>query len=134
MAKMSPLMLAAFPAEKQKGPKVSASKRGERARSETDQQHGEMANAEEPRRARSDKPKQMSHSSKAMIAPPYTMGTSELGKPAKKVSPKEAVEHEAHYAKVQATRDWVSGRITTKEHDATHRRANEVLKHHGKRP
>lgn len=136
MAKMtmSPLLLAGFPAMKQKGPKEKVTKRGERPPSETEQQNGETANAEAPKRLRNDKPKQMAHSSKAMLAPPYSMNTAEMGKPAKKVSPREVVQHEAHNTKVQATRRWMAGEMSTKDHDAAHRRADAVLKHKGHRP
>jgi hypothetical protein len=131
-AKMSQLLIAAFPAEKQKGAK-RAGKLGEKAESATHQQHGETANSEAPKKISHKSPKQMNHSTKAKITPPYSMGS--LGpKSQKGVTPAAAGQHEAHQAKVNATRSWMDGHISTEEHDARHRRANAVLKHHGKRP
>ncbi len=46
-------------------------------------------------------------------------------------SAKDTVE-DAHRAKVNATRDWIEGRITSKQHAAVHKRANHVIKHRGR--
>lgn len=49
--------------------------------------------------------------------------------PAKVAEPSDAerIESEARYHKRRATEDWIAGRITTREHEAVHRRANHVL-------
>lgn len=129
-ASSSPLLIAAFPAEKQKGTPKSktTTKRGEKPAKDTEQQHGELAYAAEPTRPATDKPKQMSHSSKAML--PKFDGSGEV----KKTSPRAEVLKSAHESKVSATRRWMDGHMSTAEHDATHRRANAVLKHKMLRP
>ncbi len=43
----------------------------------------------------------------------------------------QAVER-AHVAKVDATGDWVSGRISSKKHAEIHRRADYVIKNKGR--
>ena len=129
MAK-SNLVAAAFPAQKQKGRKVET-KTGEKKASATHQQHGELAYADQPEKVSNAKPKHVNdHATKKVKAPGFSLGA----KSSNMVSPKAAVEADAHYAKVNATRDWVSGHIDSKKHDAIHRRANAVLKHRGKRP
>lgn len=132
----SQLLIAAFPAEKQSGTKVRMLKRGEDAPSATEQQHGELASAESPQRPRSSKPKEMSHSSKALLSPSYDSPLMHPGKKGKSAaeSPSDRVEREAHRSKVEATRRWVEGNLSGQEHDAIHRRANAVLKYKGRRP
>jgi len=44
----------------------------------------------------------------------------------------QVVKQHAKHEMRRATEDWVSGRITTKEHNAVHARAKHVM--HGKRP
>lgn len=138
MAKMSHLLLAAFPAEKQKGPKVkkakSTTQTGEMPSGATEQQHGELASADEPERISTNKPRQMSHSSKAILSPNYDSPRAAImnngkskSKPAME-SPKDRVVRDAHLAKVSATRDWLHGNIDSKKHDAIHKRANTILK------
>lgn len=39
----------------------------------------------------------------------------------------------AHDAKVSATDRWVRGEMTSKEHDAVHKRADQVIKKKGKK-
>jgi hypothetical protein len=39
----------------------------------------------------------------------------------------------AHDAKVHATDAWVRGQMTSKEHDAVHKRADSVIKKKGKK-
>lgn len=46
-------------------------------------------------------------------------------------SAKDTVEH-AHYAKSNATRDWIEGRITSKKHADIHKRADRVIKAKGR--
>jgi hypothetical protein len=128
-ATASNLLISGFAAAKQKGPKSAGFKRGEKPESETIQQHGELANADEPVAVKTDKPKQMSHSGKAML--PRFGG---MGEASKKTSPRDEVLRAAHETKVSATRSWMDGHISTKEHDARHRRANAVLKHKALRP
>lgn len=54
---------------------------------------------------------------KAAPAPEYTPPT-----------PAERTIESAHSAKVNATRDWIEGSISTKKHAQIHSRANKVLK------
>lgn len=42
-------------------------------------------------------------------------------------TPQERTHDHARDAKVRATQDWVEGRITSKQHEAVHKRANHVL-------
>ncbi|MGH6878562.1 MAG: hypothetical protein ACREHV_14465 [Rhizomicrobium sp.] len=55
-----------------------------------------------------------------------------LAIPMHKPSDKQMVKDHARSAKRNATHDWVAGRITTKEHNAVHSRADHVLS--GKNP
>jgi hypothetical protein len=45
----------------------------------------------------------------------------------KEPTPIQRTKMHARDAKVSATRDWVDGRITTKQHNSVHTRANHVL-------
>ncbi len=45
----------------------------------------------------------------------------------KEPTPIERVRDHARNEKVSATRDWVEGRITSRQHAAVHKRANHVL-------
>lgn len=45
----------------------------------------------------------------------------------KEPTPVQRTKMHARDAKVSATRDWIDGRSTTKEHNAIHARANHVL-------
>ena len=48
-------------------------------------------------------------------------------KPYKPPSEKERVVSHARNAKVNATQDWIDGRIDTKQHENVHKRANHVI-------
>lgn len=51
--------------------------------------------------------------------------------PAPISTPVERVNDHARNAKVNATQDWVDGRITSKQHSTIHARANHVLMNKG---
>jgi hypothetical protein len=147
MAKVTDgLLAAAFPAGKQKGPKTKKVKStrdtGEKAVSDQGQQISEQANSEETPRISTNKPKMMSHSSKAMLSPSYDSPKSGIASIAQNgkskasmppvESPREQVVRHAHAAKVRATRDWIDGNIDSKKHDQIHMRANKTLKSMGR--
>lgn len=46
----------------------------------------------------------------------------------KEPTPKQRMKIHAREEKVQATRRWVAGELSDKEHAGVHRRANEVIK------
>lgn len=50
----------------------------------------------------------------------------------KRVSEKQMVKEHAKHEKRRATEDWIAGRMSTKDHNAVHARADHVLS--GKRP
>lgn len=52
--------------------------------------------------------------------------------PKKPTTESRTVER-AHDAKVHATDAWVRGEMTSKEHDAVHKRADSVIKKKGKK-
>lgn len=54
-------------------------------------------------------------------------GTPDQGEPEKEPSPKKDLIARAHSSKVIATHNWIEGRISQKEHEAIHKRANAVL-------
>ena len=62
-------------------------------------------------------------------------GTMQFGAPAapsvvdtyKPPSLGQRMKETANYAKLDATRDWVAGKISTKKHAQAHARANEVI-------
>jgi hypothetical protein len=62
---------------------------------------------------------------KAKAAPPMDMPTPMT--PYKEPSPTERVKSHARNAKVNATQDWVEGRMSTESHKNVHKRANHVL-------
>lgn len=129
MGKVSSLLLAAFPAEKQKGPKTSK-KTGEVPGKRAQTQHGELAGAEDAPETKTSnrKPKMATDHSKAKIFHgSYDAPISKGGKPNAE-SPMERVQRRAHEAKARATERWIDGGIGSKEHDDIHRRANAVLK------
>lgn len=78
------------------------------------------------------KPRHMEHETKKVL-PSMNFNLSKNGKGGKE-SPMDRVQQAAHGAKVDATRRWVGGEISSQEHDSIHRRANAVLKHKGRRP
>jgi hypothetical protein len=139
------MLASAFPAGKQKGPKVKKIKStrdtGEKSVVDQNQQHGEESNSEESKRISTNKPKQMSHSSKAMLSPDYDApraaimnnGPGKSKEPAAE-SPHDRVMRHAHKAKVEATKRWIDGELTPEKHDAIHARANKVIKHARMRP
>lgn len=53
-------------------------------------------------------------------------------KPPRRPSDKQMVKEHARMQKRHATEDWVAGRMSTKEHNATHARADHILS--GKHP
>ena len=48
-------------------------------------------------------------------------------------SPSQRIIERAHDAKVSATDAWVRGHMSSKEHDAVHKRADRVIKKKGKK-
>ena len=151
------LLKSAFGSATKKGPK-----KGEGS---GDTQHGELANADTPRKTtrvkgaggaqrqgggtpdgdfdlsrngaedsvRVAKPRRVADHSTAKILPKENFSLSRNGVKEKE-APMEKVMRHAHESKVQATRSWIDGHISSEEHDARHRRANAVLRHGGKRP
>ena len=55
------------------------------------------------------------------------------GKADKAPNRADQVVERAHNSKMMATGDWVDGRITSKEHEAIHKRADYVIKRKGKK-
>lgn len=77
------------------------------------------------------KPKRQRSSQKLLIASsPIPEGGETPGEPTEEERNIEGAKH----AKVNATRDWVEGRISTEKHDKIHARANHVIKHGGRKP
>ncbi len=146
MAVKDNMLASAFPAGKQKGPKVKKIKStldtGEKSVVGENQQHSELSNADDPDPISTNKPKMMKHSSKAMLSPSYDSPKSGIASIAQNSkskasmpaaeSPKEQVVRHAHVAKVRATRDWIDGHIGSKKHDQIHQRANKALKSMGR--
>lgn len=68
-------------------------------------------------------------SRKAQKGGSITVGapTAAVEKPYKPPTLGQRMKETANYAKLDATRDWVAGRISTKKHDQAHARANEVI-------
>jgi hypothetical protein len=104
MAKVSlggPLIGALFnsvtpPSEDKKRavkPRKNKTTKGEMSATEPGQQHGELANSQQPKMP----------SDAAMI------------------------REEARRQKRRTTEDWIAGRVSTKQHEHVHRRANHVL-------
>lgn len=48
-------------------------------------------------------------------------------------SPEKRKVQNAHDSKVRATASWVDGHISTKDHDAIHKRADSVIKKKGRK-
>lgn len=59
---------------------------------------------------------------------PHTQ-VGELDDEIKAPTPAMRIKRAAHDEKINATRRWVSGEITDKQHASTHRRANHAIKH-----
>lgn len=51
----------------------------------------------------------------------------------RKPTPESRTVERAHDAKVSATDRWVRGEMTSKEHDAVHKRADQVIKKKGRK-
>jgi len=51
-----------------------------------------------------------------------------LAKVYKEPTPRQRIKTHAREEKIQATRKWVAGELSNKQHEGVHRRANEVLK------
>ncbi len=45
----------------------------------------------------------------------------------KEPTPREQIRDHAKREKMHATREWIEGRVSTRQHDAVHKRANHVL-------
>ena len=84
-------------------PRKNKTTKGEGSVTEPKQQHGELASAAMP-------------------------GNPNPGpQPYVEPTPVERTQSHARDAKVRATQDWVEGRMTTKQHENIHSRANHVL-------
>lgn len=77
------------------------------------------------------KPKREMKSRKSQKGGSITVGAAapapEMAKPYKPPTFGQRMKETANYAKLDATRDWVAGKISTKKHDQAHARANEVI-------
>jgi hypothetical protein len=51
----------------------------------------------------------------------------------KRVTPESRMVERAHDAKVSATDRWVRGEMSSKAHDAVHKRADQVIKKKGRK-
>lgn len=59
--------------------------------------------------------------------------TDSLAVQPKKPTPESRMVERAHDAKVSATDQWVRGEMTSKAHDAVHKRADSVIKKKGRK-
>lgn len=59
--------------------------------------------------------------------------TDALAVQPKKPTPESRMVERAHDSKVRATAAWVDGHMTSKEHDAVHKRAESVIRAKGKK-
>lgn len=60
------------------------------------------------------------------------VGANPMIAPYKPPTMVQRMKDTAQHAKVNATRDWVEGRISTKRHEQAHARANHVIKNAGR--
>lgn len=156
----SNLLINAFGSAKQKGPKKGEgsgdTQHGELANSDTPKKTAKVKGAsgaqkqapgspsgdfdlsrngaEGSERSSAAKPKRVMDHSTKKILPRDSFNLSRNGAKLPAEAPMERVMRYAHEAKVSATRSWIEGHISSKEHDDKHRRANAVLRHGGKRP
>lgn len=69
---------------------------------------------------------------KSMVQPHQQHGELASAMEPKPLSERQQLKEHARHVKRRATEDWVSGRMTTDEHNAIHKRADHVLS--GKHP
>lgn len=83
--------------------------------------------AQDKKRARKPKTNATTLGEKSVTSPGQQHGELASSKEPKSPSDGEIVKTEARYQKRRATEDWVAGRVSTKQHENVHKRANHVL-------